>query len=85
MQLFNTGATNSQKLGGFMAFSVGNSATTVAGNGAFNTASVGSDQTSFYGTSAEDSTAAKTLSVTVTLSASTARFTQEMSILEFIQ
>src|SRR6185295_10600462 len=81
-QLFNAGATNSQKLGGLAVLST-TGAPTVAGNGAFGT----SPTTPVYGTAAEDTTAAKTFAITCQLSGANANitFTRQYVVTEFLQ
>ncbi|MBC7419903.1 MAG: hypothetical protein H7328_04165 [Bdellovibrio sp.] len=82
IDLFNAGATNSQKMGGLSSFS--NSAAPVAGVGDFTVTNV--LNSIIYGTAATDSTLAQVLTVTVvhSVAATTVTMTNQMASLQFL-
>ncbi|MBC7743210.1 MAG: hypothetical protein H7061_13505, partial [Bdellovibrionaceae bacterium] len=82
LNLFNAGATNSQKLNGTAMFS--NAAAATAGTGDFTITNT--LNTVLYGTAAVDSTVAQTLQVTVihSFAATTVTMTNQMATLEFL-
>jgi hypothetical protein len=82
--LGNTGATNSQKLGGSVSFGRSPTSAPAAGTGSFSTTNIDALP---YGTSAEDSTAAKTLTITVKFNTAqtTLALSKQAAIVELLQ